>query len=527
MNKDWELLSRMGVEVPSGDLARDLNNGKRVLLRRGQPCVRVSRAPDLGDRVLQFVASTDGIKRDGNRVRNDAASWDFGNFAKNPVMLWTHDYGSSERPPMPPIGSWVDWRIEPDGNGANALVMSGRFATHEFADLVYNLYAEGHMRAVSIGWTPIEYHEILDNGKFVGWDFVRNELLECSAVPIPADPDAIMVAAQRGLIPERSLEHFGNWMAPSRGIAYVLDSRDRPVADATRNDSASVPPTVETTDTDERGDDARAEGVASVTCPACGAACPENANYCPTCGAALTVEDAAPAAEGTTDTPAVDDAEAREQAEPEAAEPAEPTMLDAVHRARECSDQMSDSVARMCDAAERCWGQTRAAEDAPADDAADGAEDPMVVATTAAEAVMAMATEIVTATQAIYEALVGDAAEDATEPAEGTSMAEQAASIAAAAKRVGKKISAERMSALEDAHERIRSGVQHLREILDHAKQDLTASAPDEAAELRARVHDLIERKEAMILRRRVESLVERKASLSRYAATLLPGRAS
>lgn len=151
----------------------------------------------------------------------------------------------------------------------------------------------------------------------------------------------------------------------------------------------------------------------------------------------------------------------------------------------------------------------------------------MVVATTAAEAVMAMATEIVTATQAIYEALVGDAAEDATEPAEGTSMAEQAASIADAAKRIGKKISSERMSALEDAHERIRSGVQHLREILDHAKQDLTASAPDEAAELRARVHDLIERKEAMILRRRVESLVERKASLSRYAATLLPGRAS
>lgn len=523
-------LSRLGVEAPSGDLVRDLRDGKRVLLRRGQPCTRVSRAPDLGERVLKFVASTDGIKRDGNRVRNDQSSWDFGNFSKNPVMLWTHDYGSSERPPMPPIGSWVDWAVEPDGNGGNALVMSGRFATHEFADLVYNLYLEGHMRAVSIGWTPLEYQEILDGGKFVGWDFTRNELLECSAVPIPADPDAIMVAAQRGMIPERALAHFGNWLTPSRGVAYILDSRDRPVVEATRSDSVTVDfagfwaEIVQAVEAIERGASARAEGDASVTCPACGAMCPENANYCPMCGASLKTEDPAPA----TEAPAADAPVSREQTDPD-------ELMTVVHRARGCGDKMWDQVTRMCDMAERCMGTSRAetvdvevevgseAEGEGEAVAGEPADDPMVAAATAAESVMELASEIVTVTQAIYEALVGDTQEDATE-GEGA-MAEQAAGLKAKALRIGKKISGGRMSALEDAHDTIRSGVKYLREILDAAKDDMAASASDEAAELREKVADLIRRKEAIVLRKRVETLVERKERLRNYAESLLPGR--
>lgn len=521
MSNASEHLSRLGVEAPSGDLMRDLRDGKRVLLRRGQPCTRVA---DVGERVLKFICSTDGIKRDGNRVRNDRSSWDFRNFEKNPVMLWTHDYGSSERPPMPPIGSWVDWGVEPDGNGGSALVMSGRFATHEFADLVYNLYLEGHMRAVSIGWTPLEYEEILDGGKFVGWDFTRNELLECSAVPIPADPDAIMVAAQRGMIPERALAHFGNWLTPSRGVAYILDSRDRPVVEATRTDSVTVDfakfwaEVAQAAEASERGGSARAEGDTSVTCPACGAMCPENANYCPMCGASLKVDEQAAA----TDIPAGEEPDPSEARAPRA----EDEILDAVAHARGCGDKMWDEVTRMCDMAERCMGTTRAegvdGEEAPAA-GTDPADDPLVAAATAAESVMALASEIVSATQAIYEALVGDAKEDSTE-GEG-SMAEQAAGLKAKALRIGKKISGGRMSALEEAHDTIRSGVKYLREILDAAKGDMAASAPDEAAELRARVAALIERKEEIVLRKRVESLVERKERLRQYASSLLPGR--
>ena len=523
MEKPTDHISRLGVDAPSGDLVRDLKDGKRVLLRRGQPCLEVRAAPELGERVLKFIASTDGIKRDGNRVRNDRDSWDFTNFSKNPVMLWTHDYGSSDRPPMPPIGSWVDWAIEPDTNGRNALVMSGKFATHEFADLVYNLYLEGHMRAVSIGWTPLEYQEILDGGKFVGWDFTRNELLECSAVPIPADPDAIMVAAQRGLIPERSIPHFANWLAPSRGIAYVLDSRDRP---ETRSDAASCSvdfagfwaEVAQAAEMSERVGPARAEGEMIVTCPACGADAPENANYCPMCGASL--KDSEGKME-PMDTEPTDDAVARDDRK---ATPPQDGMLEVVSQTRGYGEKMWKKVTRMCDMAERCWSPMRAegvevSVEVEGEDAE--AEDPAVAAATAAEGVMQLAGEIVGATQMIYEAIVAGSDQGDTE-----AVAEQAASLKA---RIGKKISKGRMTKLEDAHNTIRSGVKYLREVLDEVKDEMADGPPsapaDEASELRSRIEELISRKETLLLKRKVEDLVERKERLKEYASALLPGR--
>lgn len=535
MSNQSDNLTRLGVDAPSGDLVRDLKDGKRVLLRRGTHCTVVREAPDLGERTLRFIASTDGIKRDGNRVRNDAGSWDFGNFSKNPVMLWTHDYGSADRPPMPPIGSWVDWTVERDTNGNSSLVMSGRFATHEFADLVYNLYLEGHMRAVSIGWTPLEFEEILQDGKFIGWDFKRNELLECSAVPIPADPDAIMVAAQRGLIPERALSHFTNWMSPSRGIAYVLDSRERPeAAGPIRTASASVDfaafwaEVAVAAEQIARTQTGRAEGDVSVTCPACGAAAPENANYCPMCGAALVEPDGTT----TTETPAEGDhgTVSRDT------DPAE--ILTIVHRARGASDDMWDQVARMCDMAERCYGPTRAegvevevevGTDGEAEGGVTGdpADDPMLAATTAAESVMELAAQIVSATQMIYDTLVGDTQEDATEgetaPAAGEESAPETASLKG---RVGKKIAKSRMKRLEEAHATIRSGAKYLREILDEvAKEDMDGTASGEADQLREKIGDLIRRKETLVLRKRLESAIERKDRLRAYAETLLPGK--
>lgn len=206
------------LDKPSGSLARDLDLGKRVELRRGQN-TKVERV-ESDKRVIRFVCSTDGVKRDGNRLRNDG--WDLESFSKNPVMLWSHDYS------QPPVGSWEDWKVVKDGE-ESALVMTARFADYDFAQTVYKLYVDGHMRAVSIGWTPLEYDKLEDDdGNFVGFDFLKNELLECSAVPIPADPDALMQATARGLITGEELDRFAQATRVgdiSRGEAYVLDHR--------------------------------------------------------------------------------------------------------------------------------------------------------------------------------------------------------------------------------------------------------------------------------------------------------------
>ena len=224
MRAEWNL------DAPSGDLTRDLADKKRVLLRRGVTCEEARQIGDPSDRRIRFICSTDGTKRDGNRVRNDG--WDLTSFRKNPVMLWSHDYGSDSRPPAPPIGSWSEESVI-DYMGGKALAMTATFASHREADVIYRLYLEGHLRAVSIGWTPVEYEPMVDeDGMQTGWDMVANELLECSAVPIPADPDALIVATQRGIIKPEDHERLVATFGEKTRTAYVLDARDPVIEDA-------------------------------------------------------------------------------------------------------------------------------------------------------------------------------------------------------------------------------------------------------------------------------------------------------
>lgn len=218
MRDEWKL------DAASGDMQRDLADQKRVLVRRGVTCEEARQIGSPEDRRIRFIASTDGIKRDGNRVRNDG--WDLGSFRKNPVMLWSHDYGTDSRPPAPPIGSWSEESIV-DYMGGQALAMTATFAAHYEAEVIYQLYLQGHLRAVSIGWTPLEYEAILDeDGTQVGWDMTYNELLECSAVPIPADPDALIIATQRGILKPEDHERLVATYGHEARTAYILDSRD-------------------------------------------------------------------------------------------------------------------------------------------------------------------------------------------------------------------------------------------------------------------------------------------------------------
>lgn len=462
-------LKRLGVEAPSGDLARDLKDGKRVLLRRGQPCVEVRAAKDLGDRVLTFVCSTDGIKRDGNRVRNEANAWDFGNFSKNPVMLWTHDYGSPDRPPLPPIGSWVDWRVERTDSGS-ALVMSGKFANHDFADMIYNLYLDGHMRAVSIGWTPLEYQEIVEDGRFVGWDFTRNELLECSAVPIPADPDAIMIAAQRGLISEGNMDHFRNWTTTSRGVAYVLDSRPAP----TRSWAEDL---------------WREVGVAA---------------------------EAASAADAVERAPG--DAPMEEPAGGEATDPADEQVNLALASCERVKTVLAD-IATGVDAVAGMLSADVADDAAEAETPSPEASDDQTSAALAAvDTIATLASQVIAECETIRSAFVVDAEDDASE-GEGQPL-QQPMEVMEAASRVGKKISGSRYQALCDAHDAINRGCKTIRQILDEAESE---RVPAEAAALKKRLEEATRRKEILELTRRLESVNERRARLATYAEILLP----
>lgn len=223
-------LGLFGLDAPSGgdraSLKRDLADGKRILLRR--PSVHEIRSIDKKKREVEVVASTSGVKRDGNAIFHSEKAWDFRNFEKNPAMLWSHDYGSAFSPPGLPLGYWKTWGIEKTKTGS-ALIMRGWFEEDEFPEKVWRRILSGTIRAVSIGWNPLEFEELEDeDGRQVGWNFTLNELYECSWVVIGADPDAGI----RGMyadLNDQELDVIANGRRAhelSRGVAYMLDHRD-------------------------------------------------------------------------------------------------------------------------------------------------------------------------------------------------------------------------------------------------------------------------------------------------------------
>ncbi len=130
---------------------------------------------------LTVVASTDDADRHGDTVALDG--WQLDNYRRNPVLLWAHDYG------RPPIGRASEvWR---DGH---ALVARMEFAPTRFAQEVEGLYRQGYQRAVSVGFRPVRFEERRDlrTGALLGIRFLEQELLEISAVPVPANGAALL-----------------------------------------------------------------------------------------------------------------------------------------------------------------------------------------------------------------------------------------------------------------------------------------------------------------------------------------------
>ena len=147
---------------------------------------------DLGDRSVQFTISKEVVDRDGDILR--ASGCDFTNYMKNPVFLSFHN--SREFPLGKVTKFWVE------GNSVKAIVY---FPTLEelstdpnnvsekarLCDFAYCCYKTGMLNAVSVGFIPLEWIETEN-----GYDILKWELLEFSAVAVPANQDAIAEAVK-------------------------------------------------------------------------------------------------------------------------------------------------------------------------------------------------------------------------------------------------------------------------------------------------------------------------------------------
>jgi HK97 family phage prohead protease len=126
------------------------------------------------------TASTENPDRDNDVIRVDG--WDLKNYRLNPVGLFAHNY--FEHPHFKTETIKVDKK-------SKSLVFKPVFDTHDRALITWNQFKNGFLTSFSVGFRPTESNfrdpENLWEG---GREFTKQELLEISAVPVPAHPDA-------------------------------------------------------------------------------------------------------------------------------------------------------------------------------------------------------------------------------------------------------------------------------------------------------------------------------------------------
>ena len=133
---------------------------------------------------MVFIASEESEDRFGDVI--EVGGWDIEGFKNNPVFLFVHDRLT------PPVGMVP--RIWTEGK---QLLNTVRWDEADpFAQYLMGKYQRGFMRAVSVGFRALEFADgkPREGKDRVGLVFKKTELLEISAVPVPAHPKALQKA---------------------------------------------------------------------------------------------------------------------------------------------------------------------------------------------------------------------------------------------------------------------------------------------------------------------------------------------
>ena len=139
-----------------------------------------------------FILTTDSVDRYGGRILPMGV--DFSAFNNNPVMLLNH--GGN------PIGRWENLNLSSDGRRITGTAVFDE-SDDRGADVARKV-ADGYVNACSVGVRVLAWSEAPeDMAAGQTWETVTKcELLECSIVSIPANPDAVVLT--RSISPNKS-----------------------------------------------------------------------------------------------------------------------------------------------------------------------------------------------------------------------------------------------------------------------------------------------------------------------------------
>lgn len=144
-------------------------------------------------RTVTAIVSTANVDRYEEIIEPEAYRKHLAAFMMNPVMLAGHAHSTADGRPSV-IGHWKDVRITKEG-----LIGTAQFSRTPLGEEWWQLYLDGSMRAFSVGFIASKWE--MRDMKTPGGEsrrlrvFTEVELLEISAVAIPANREALVLAA--------------------------------------------------------------------------------------------------------------------------------------------------------------------------------------------------------------------------------------------------------------------------------------------------------------------------------------------
>ena len=178
---------------------------------------------DVAGAVIDFRSSDETVDRYNEVIV--AGGWKLDNYRRNPVVQNAHRYYDV----LDTIGKSVVTEVR-----GTELFQRVEFAVNAnpVAKVTYDLYKGGFLNAVSVGFIPKKW----ENGSpEVGYrrKYIEQELLEVSAVGIPANPNALKLALDAGAVNEQDLKELSELLQTlCYGRAGIRTNASAPGPDA-------------------------------------------------------------------------------------------------------------------------------------------------------------------------------------------------------------------------------------------------------------------------------------------------------
>ncbi len=174
-------------------------SGRLVALTDGRAGIRggihVEIREDSSNSCLNFISSDESLDRYNEVI--SAAGWRLDNYQRNPVFQNAHQHGDI----LHTLGKATSTEVR-----GGKLHQTIEFACdiNPMARIAYGLYRGKFLNAVSVGFVPVRWENGTEKTGYTR-KFVEQELLEVSAVAIPANPNALALGLKSGAIEKSDL----------------------------------------------------------------------------------------------------------------------------------------------------------------------------------------------------------------------------------------------------------------------------------------------------------------------------------